>query len=155
MTRFSHQRGVTLVMTLTMLLLITILSVAMIRLSTSNLKIAGNMQVQRALEATAQQVIEADVNSANFYNDQIKQTGPWANGATTKTSTANGFSVTLKKPRCLGVTTASGYSALAPVGFEDTFWEVEATATDSVTGGAVDVVQGIDVTLTKGNCIWP
>ncbi|MGE5626308.1 MAG: hypothetical protein ACM3ZT_12255 [Bacillota bacterium] len=149
------QRGVTLLISLIMLLVLTLFAVAMIRLSNTNVVVVGNMQSQRALEAVAQQAIETDLNSANFYNDQINGTGPWAGGATTSNSTINGYTVTLNKPQCLYTQKSAGYSAISNVAPDDDFFEVEATATDPVTGATTDVVQGVKVTLPTGNCVWP
>jgi len=152
----SSGRGAVLIMTLFMLLLLAIFAGATIRLSSSSLIIAGNMQTQRMLESAAQQAIESSLNSSSFYNDQINQTGPWAGGATTTNLSINGFTVTLNKPKCLSAQTASGFSGLSTlVSFEDTWWEVQATATDSLTGATVDVAQGVKITLPIGNCVWP
>ena len=136
-----------------MLLMLAILSVSMIRASSSNVNLAANMQAQHALEAAAQQAIEGLVNTTGFFNDPINQTGDWTGGATTHDATVNGYTVTLHKPICKYAYPAAGYSAVATtVPVDDTFWEVEATATDSVTGATTDLVQGIKITLPKGNC---
>jgi len=129
----------------------------MIRLSSTNMKVVGNMQMQQALAASAQQAIEGLIGSSNFYTDQINGTGPWASGHTTYAApqTVNGYTVTLNKPTCVGDVTAQGYSAVAGTAPQDTYWEVEAIASDSVSGAAADVIQGVKVTLPSGNCVWP
>jgi len=153
----SRQRGATLVVSLIMLTMITLFALSMIRLSSTNMKVVGNMQTQQALAASAQEAIEGLIGSSNFYTDQINGTGPWAGGQTTYAvpQTINGYTVTLNKPKCVGGATAQGYSAVAGTAPQDTYWEVEAIAGDSATGAAADVIQGVKVTLPGGNCVWP
>lgn len=159
-----RQRGVTLLISLIMLLVLTLFAVSMIRLSNTDVVVVGNMQSQRALEAVAQQAIETDLNSAAFYNDQINGTGCWASSATSATfgssscfsgASTNGYTVTLDKPKCIYTQKSTGYSAISNVAPDDDFFEVEATATDPLTGATTDVVQGVKVTLPTGNCVWP
>lgn len=150
-----QQRGVTLLISLIMLLVLTLFAVTMIRLSNTNVVVVGNMQAQRALVAAAQQAIETDLNSASFYNDQINQTGPWAGGVTTSTSNINSYTVTLNKPKCIYTTKSAGYSAISNVAPDDDYFEVSSTSTDPITGASTTVVQGVKVTLPQGNCVWP
>lgn len=160
----DNQRGVTLLISLIMLVVLTLFATAMIRLSNTNVVVVGNMQAQRALEAVAQQAIETDMNSASFYNDQINGTGCWASGATSATfgssacfngASTYGYTITLNKPKCVYTQKSAGYSAISNVAPDDDFFEVEATSTDPVTGASVDVLQGVKVTLPTGNCVWP
>lgn len=158
------QRGMTLLISLIMLVVLTLFAVAMIRLSNTNVVVVGNMQAQHQLEAVAQQAIETDLNSASYYDDQIAGTGCWAGGATTNTvgsancfngANTNGYTVTLNKPKCMYTQKSTGYSAISNVAPDDDFFESEATATDPVTGATTDVVQGVKVTLPTGNCVYP
>ena len=160
----ASQRGVTLLISLIMLLILTLFAVTMIRMSNTNVMIVGNLQTQRALEAIAEQAIETDLNSANFYNDQINGTNCWASNAQSATfgsgscfagASVNGYSVTLYKPKCLYTQKSSGYSAISNVAPDDDFFEVTAVATDPTTGtqATVTIVQGVKVTLPTGNCI--
>ena len=158
------QRGVTLLISLIMLVVLTLFAAAMIRLSNTNVVVVGNMQSQRALEAVAQQAIETDLYTASFYFDQINGTGCWASSATSATfgsstcfsgAGTNGYTVTLNKPKCIYTQKSAGYSAISNVAPDDDFFEVEATSTDPLTGASVDVVQGVKVTLPTGNCVWP
>ena len=162
----GRQRGVTLLISLIMLMVLTLFAVAMIRLSNTNVLVVGNMQTERALEAQAQQAIETDMNSASFYNDQINGTGCWASSATSATvgsvncfsgTNTNGYTVTLTKPQCIYTTKSAGYSAISNVAPDDDYFEVTATAVDpsDTNAGTVTVVQGVKVTLPQGNCVWP
>lgn len=65
MTLKNKQRGVTLVVALVMLVMLTLLVISAIRSSNTNLRIAGNMQMQGEAAAAAQQAIE-QIISRNF-----------------------------------------------------------------------------------------
>jgi Tfp pilus assembly protein PilX len=148
----GRQHGAILLVTLIMLVILTLFAVSMIRLSGTNVKAVGNMQIRGALEASAQQAIEKSIGSSNFYNDVINSTGPWAGAATTSAQTVNGYAVTVTKPTCLYAQTAAGYSAVSGVAPQDTYWEQDATVTDNQTGAAADLLQGVKITLPQGNC---
>lgn len=159
----GRQRGVTLLISLIMLMVLTLFAVAMIRLSNTNVVVVGNMQTQRALESVAQQAIETDMNSASFYNDQINETGCWAGGVANNTvgtancfptADMNGYTVTLEKPKCVYTQKAAGYSAISNVAPDDDFFEVSATATDPIdpNNSTATVMQGVRVILPTGNC---
>lgn len=153
-----HQRGVTLLIALVMLTILTVFVAAMIRLSSTNVLIAGNMAVQRALRDTVQQAIETDLNSTTFYSDAANGTGWWAGSATQHTigtadGGSNGYTVVVNKPHCLESQAAAGYSALSSTtALEDTYWEVTATGTDPTSGASVTLTQGVKITLPTGNC---
>lgn len=159
----SRQRGVTLLISLIMLVILTLFAVSMIRLSNTNVMVVGNLQIQHDLEAVATQAIETDLNSASFYNDAINGTGCWSGGAASATfgqggcfdgADMNGYSVTLYKPQCLYTQKSTGYSAISNVAPDDDFFEVTAVATDPITNtqATVTIVQGVKVTLPTGNC---
>lgn len=150
------QRGVTLLISMIMLLVLTLFAAAMIRLSNTNVVVVGNMQTQHALVSAARQAIETDMNSASFYNDQINSTGTWASGSTSVSNIDN-YKVTLNEPKCIYTTKAAGYSAISNVAPDDDYFEVSAQATDPTdsNAGQVTMVQGVKVTLPTGNCVGP
>jgi Tfp pilus assembly protein PilX len=150
--RRSAQRGATLVITLIMLALITMFVVAMMRLSNSNLKIVGNMQAQRALESSAQQAVETDLSNITFFDDAVANTGTWPAGTNSVAQNVNGYTVTVARPVCVSSTTATGYSATSNISPEDTNWEIGTSASDSLTGAQVTMVQGVKMRMPAGNC---
>lgn len=160
MTSVRRQRGITLLISLIMLTVLTLFASAMIRLSSTNVLIAGNMAVQHSLRDAVQQAIESDLNSTTFYTDAVlghETAGGWWDGTTTHTGTYNGYTVTLNKPVCLKYQPAAGNSALTGSnnnigGSEDTYWEVTATGTDVLTGTSVSLTQGVKITTPAGNC---
>lgn len=148
----SRQRGMTLMVVLVMLVVITMFVMSMVRLSTTNLKVVGNMQAQRSLESAAQQAVEQKLSSITYFNDAINNTGTWPAGTNTVTSTVNGYVVNLARPVCVFSQPAEGNSATSSISPEDTQWELVTTSTDSITGASVQITQGIKMRLTAGSC---
>ena len=152
-----RQRGVTLLISLIMLSMLTVFAVAMIRLSSSSMLIAGNMAVQRQLTDSVQQAIETELNSPNFVNDAVNKTGIWAAGVTSYSEPSaqyNGYTITLTRPTCLTEQQAPGWAATeAAITLKDTYWEVTATGTDPLSGASVSLTQGIRITLPANNCV--
>jgi len=148
----SNQRGATLLVVLVMLVMITLFVVSMVRLSSTNLKVVGNMQSQRQLEASAQQMIEEKVSTATFFNDAATSTGTWPAGTNTVTASVNSYTVTVNRPTCVYSQVAEGYSATSQISPEDNNWEVQASATDPLTGASVQLTQGLKMRMTAGNC---
>lgn len=152
MKMLYFQRGVTLLVVLVMLVMITLFVLSMVRLSSTNLKVIGNMQAQRALESSAQQAIETNMSTSTFFEDTATNTGLWAGGVASVNLVVNGYTVTVNRPACIYSTTATGYSALAGISPEDTNWEVAASSSDSLTGAQMSMVQGVKIRLPAGNC---
>ena len=141
-TGVRRQRGATLIIALIMLAILTLFAVSALNLSTTNLKVIGNFQQQKALEAVAQQAIEQFIsNPANFNRTP-----------TASTVTVGGYTVALSAPECRYSNTAQGYSIkvgeLTPL---DTDWEIRARASDPL-GAEVAIVQGVSIRMLAGNC---
>lgn len=147
-----RQQGATLVIALIMLVIITLFAVTMVRLSNSSMQVVGNMQVQRSLEASAQQSIENKISSVTFFNDAVDGVGQFASNAAYVDTTVNLTPVRIQKPACVGQKPATGYTLGSPLTPQDNVFEVKATATDSVTGAAVELVQGFKIRMTTGTC---
>ena len=147
-----RQQGATLVIALIMLVIITLFAVTMVRLSNSSMQVVGNMQSQRSLEASAQQAIESKISTVTFFNDAVDGVGQFASNAASVQSTVNATPVTIQKPVCVGQKEASGYTLGSPLTPQDNVFEVKATATDSVTGASVELVQGFKIRMTTGTC---
>ena len=93
----QQQRGVTLLVGLIMLVVLTLLVLSAIRSSTTNLHIAGNMQMQEEANAAAQQAIE-QVISRNFTENPVASviTVDINNDGTAD------YSVSIAQPVCTG-----------------------------------------------------
>ena len=136
------QSGATLVVSLIMLVVLTMFAVSAINLSSVNLKIVGNMQVQKQMEYAAQDAIEQMLSSASYYN-----LTPIA-----RTFTSSGFTVSVAVPVCIRSVPATGYSATSNISPEDDDWELVASVTDALTGAGVVVHQGFRLRALAGNC---
>jgi Tfp pilus assembly protein PilX len=145
--RIHPQRGATLLVTLIMLVVLTLFAVAGFNLSSVNLKIAGNFQNQRLIEASVFQALEQVISSSTSF------TVPPA----PQTIAVNGINVAVATPVCYHSSPASGYEGnLLPdgtyAGPEDNIWEVRGTGTDALTGAQASLTQGLRVRMLPGNC---
>ncbi len=150
--RGDRQSGATLLIVLIMLVMITLFVVSMIRLSTTNLKVVGNMQTQRAMESSAQQAVENSISTVTFFNDAANSTGQWPTGTATISQTVNGYTVAIARPVCIYSIPATGYSATSSISPEDTSWEIGASSSESSTGAQIEMAQGVKIRLPAGNC---
>ena len=163
----SRQSGITLVVSLIMLIVLTLLVVSAVRFGNINLKIAGNAQTeaestaatQVAVEQTLTQVLAAtDTNLVPAQDALMVSTG----GAT--------YTVKVDKPTCLLAKNVKNIDLdptknddlrcygnvdgeaqmgadgklLAPMtACKSQQWDIAATTTDSVSGAKVSILQGV------------
>ena len=142
-----HQRGMTLIVSLVMLIMLTMFAISTMNLSNSNLKVVGNQQALRAVEAAAQQALERVVSGSAIFSAPAAQT-----------FTIDGFTVAVTAPVCIrsqiatgsgGGIPGSGSGGLIP---EMNVFEVQASTTDSFSGATASVVQGVDLMMLSGYC---
>ena len=132
------QHGISLLLSLVMLVVINLLVVSAVRMSNSNLKTIGNMQFKNEAVAAAQQAIEQQVmgNVSNFYTPVDQPI------------LINGYTGTLSAPVCLKMVPVPGYSvdfaASAP---KDIYWDIKAVVTDTRTGASATLHQGAKVRM--------
>jgi Tfp pilus assembly protein PilX len=142
MTRPLHapQRGATLLVVLVMLVVLTLFAISAINISNVNMRIVGNMQNRTTAEAMAQTAIEQVLNSGDYFY----------NRASAVTGLASGVTVA---PRvCMGADAATGYSAAQPIVPEDTYWNVQVSVADTLTGASTVMHQGVRMRMLSGNC---
>ena len=65
----SKERGVTLIVTLIMLVIMMLLAIAAINISTTNLKVVGNMQLQQEATNAAQSAINQVLSKGTYLSD--------------------------------------------------------------------------------------
>jgi Tfp pilus assembly protein PilV len=168
------QQGMTLLIALIMLVVITLFVVSMIRLGNTNSAIVGNMQAQKGIESEAQQSIETALNKYQFFDDAIQGAGAWLLSTTQSISDAppppstlwstyaptgatsapakQADAISVYRPQCLYFEPSTGYSALSGIAPQDTYWDLKVTASDSKTGASTEIHQGIQMRLPAGNC---
>jgi Tfp pilus assembly protein PilX len=149
MKSLTTQRGTALLVSLIMLVVLTLFAISAISTSIVNLKIVGNVQVEKTMSESVQQAIEQFLsNPANFSTPPTTATTVNINSGT-----MNDATVTVSPPTCLGSTPAAGYSLTFPLAPQDTVWEVQANVTNAATGATEEARQGVKVRLPAASCI--
>lgn len=138
------ERGSTLMVVMVMLVVITLLGIASIRMSDSSLRVVGNMQSRKAADNLGLRAIEVTVDTVAPF------TSPTAAVAFTAPA---GYTVSIGNRSCTQSSPASGYSALSNIAPEDNTWEFVVTVTDAFTGAATRMTQGVRVRQLAGNCL--
>lgn len=162
------QGGSVLIISLIMLLVLTMLGIAAIRLGITNLLATNNMQVRQEAQAAAEEAINKQVLSINFLNNanidaalNAIQNTPYTYSAGSKD-----YTVTLSRP-CLKslshiLTTDPTLDFL--VAYKDcvfqeqsmcyrALWEVKATVVNGFLGARTDVVQGFQMVVGMKNTV--
>ncbi len=144
----AKQKGATLMISLIMLVVLTLLVVAAINMTSTNLRVASNMQMQAEATAAAQQAIENLISTtAPFYTPSASTVNIDINHDGT-----NDYAVSLDTPKCLSSTPSPGYSAgFAASAPQDTYWDIKATATNNSSGANVTIHQGVKIKLAAGS----
>lgn len=168
-----RERGMTLLVSLIMLMVITMFAVSMVRLSNTSMAAVANMQGQKVVETEALQAVEIAVGKFSFFDDVVANNGAgqnaWASsassisyatlwagytpaGAGTTAPATQSSAITIARPQCVYSQRTTGYSALSENAPEDTYWNIQVVATDSFTGATTEMHQGIAMRLPYGNC---
>lgn len=156
----SRQQGTTLIVVLVMLVVLTLLAVAGMRMSSSSLQIVGNMQARKFVDNVANQAVEDVMNSIVPFNSPagvvtLRTGGTTVNaaaGVPVALPSPAGVQVTVSARTCLFSAPASGYSAVQPIVPEDNLWEFGVTVQDSFTQAQTTVVQGAKIRQLAGSC---
>lgn len=139
----SHQKGAVLLVVLVMLVVITLLGLASIRMSSTSLLVVGNMQARRFAENQAQLAVEQVLSSIAPFNSPT---------AAVAVAAPAGLTVTVGNRNCVQTAPAAGYSAVQPISPEDNTWEFDVTVTDSFTGARARMSQGTRIRQLSGAC---
>lgn len=154
--RRSPQAGVTLIITLVMLVMLTLFALSAIRLANINLRIVGNYQWQKEMEVLVDSAIEQMASAATNFEgapadrDICRDGRLAATGACTLTNPKVG---TVGAPRCQSSRIAPGYTKKAgEIPPDDNAWVITATAEDAWSGARVTITRGLTVRQLAGNC---
>ena len=143
--RPRHQRGATLIVVLIMLVVLTLFAVSAINIANVNSKVVGNMQQRIVAESLAQTAVETVLNSVSNFGFTGRSTAVTVTAPT-------GMTVTVSDRICQNAEAATGYSAAVALVPEDTYWDIQVTVNDSLTGAATVMHQGVKVRMLAGNC---
>jgi len=166
--KHDGQRGFVIVIALIMLLAVSLMVVTSSNLVQANLKVVQNLESRELARSAALATIEEAISSLRFTEDLDNIFLDPCDANNQKCYDYNGdtkddVTVKLSKPRCITVTpiknseldvyaspldatchlAATVYSMCAA-----SVWELEAVATDVVTGAEVTVRQGVSVKTT-------
>jgi Tfp pilus assembly protein PilV len=150
-TTKQDQGGMTLVVGLIMLLVITLFVVSAVRLSTANLRTVGNMQSRNEAAAASQRAIEDMMSSTAAFT--APTTIVPATPVTVPINKTD-YSVVRETPVCVRTEPVTGNSYdNAGLALQDTYWDLQATASNSKSGASVTTHQGVRVRLNaSANC---
>ena len=165
-----RQRGATLITALVMLVVLTLLVVSALRSSLTNLKIAGNMQVQEEVVIAAQQATEVilssdftknpvsavygvDINNDNINDYTANIKAPTCTGDTPLTNNTPGL-----PPQCVssgkldnsGIIFTSGVALSGSSWCDAQQWDLDTTVTDARTGAGETIHQGVSTIVPAG-----
>ena len=159
-----RQRGATLLISLIMLVVLTLFAVTAIRTGNIGFKVVGNQQVQKQMEAAAQQAVEQVVsNLANF--DPVVYVSPSTTSAQRvcvngsppvaippDTCNPGSTQVDVAPVRCISSVRSQFDSLTQAMATYDNVWEIVATVTDSATGAKAVYHQGVKIRMLSNSC---
>jgi Tfp pilus assembly protein PilX len=137
----KRQSGAVLFVTLIMLTVMTLFGLSVLNMQTTEWRVIGNIQAKQRLQADVQQALEDVLSAADYFSAPAG-----------RSVTVNGTSITIGAPVCSGVALVTGYSAVASVAVYESAWTIEASATDTATGAATRISQGVRVRSVSGDC---
>jgi len=166
MRTLRSQQGATLLISLVMLVVLTLFAITAIRTGNIGLKIVGNQQAQKSMEAAAAQAIEQVAsNLANFdaatliapttttaQRVCINATSGDAPVAIPPATCTSGTQVDVAPVRCIAAKRQTGGSLTQQFSTYENTWEIVATVTDSVTGAKATYHQGMLVRMLSSSC---
>lgn len=154
-----RQRGVTLIIGMIMLVLITVMVISAYSLSSTNFKAVGNMQFRNESIAAANKAIE-QVIGINFAPGFIAVPAPQTITYDNNNDGVDDYTIIVDSPVCVQASVTSGglsagqFSSVDLDGFNvstnyTTLWDIKATVTDAVSGTAVIVRQGLRTQISS------
>ena len=156
-----RQRGLVLIMSLIMLVVLTLLAVSAIRLSTVNLRTVANAEARHQALSTAQRAIDC-LLSSNFSSNVAGVVSGTCAG--TYAESGKNYTVVVARP-CLvrsapvlnvalnladpvEKTCQKGSSAFSQC--SDTVWQLRATSSSGWFGASIAITQGTGIRMDNG-----
>jgi hypothetical protein len=166
------QSGITLVVSLIMLVVLTLLVVSAIRFGNINLKVANNAQIDAEAQAAAQVALEKMVAAADAA-DKLDEVVAMPNLSVSTGGTS--YAVTVAKPSCTmsryvmttelnpavasdrvcyggggadQIISATGTVIAQPTECKSQQWEVTSTLNDAGSGASITLVQGLSARVS-------
>lgn len=177
----QRQRGMTLVVALVMLVLITLLAMSTFNMGKSSIQVVNNMQNRDEGLAASRRVLDEAMSSTRFFDTPQDALANPCGQSNVRCSDVNGDGVTdivttLSKPACVkvknipnadlnldndedagcSVAPSSGLYGTANAGTSnslcaDTTWEMTASSEDKLVQSKVEVVQGVAMRIPSAD----
>ncbi len=141
MTPHRKQKGMVLVVSLLLLVVVTILAVSSVKMGMVNLRIVDNMQSKQRASDIVQTV-----------NNQVLSDIAHFNNPAADSYTVSGETVTVTEPECIAARPAQGYSAKWGLAPEDTTWEYTVSMANGNNAATASVEQGVEIRMATGSC---
>ena len=170
----KSQQGMTLFVSLILLVMVTLLAISSFRVSNTNLKIVSSMQGRNEAIAAAQAAVEQVISSSAFTTNPTAVMNTPLNMDINGDGTAEYTVSFTPAPRCMrsrltpttalsitnpqdvgcfGSVQMGGVGTVPTSNCADTLWEISATTKDPVTSAETTVRQGISIRLEKGEAL--
>ena len=167
--RYGRQGGMTLLVSMIMLVVLTLFAITAIRTGNIGFKIVGNQQAQKLMEGAAQQAIEQTISNLGNFDPA----DPLLVAAATSTARqrvcinaaagdppvavppatcASGTQVDVLPVRCISTRRSQYDSLTQATATYDNQWEIVATVTDSLTGAKATYHQGVKIRMLSSSC---
>jgi hypothetical protein len=157
----QSQSGITLIVGLILLILITLMVTTAFTLNASNLKSVGNMQFRNEAIAAANRAIEAVIGSS-FPSGFVTVPGEQNFSIDNNNDGKTDYTMKVAPPTCVQVLQVAssdnqgncgGFRSGSLAGCKpdnyNTLWNIDATVTDDISGAQVTVSQGFRQELTQ------
>ncbi len=143
----GQQRGISLVMSLIMLVVLTMIAASATYSTNSSIRIVGNMQMQDEALTAAQLAIDEQLNLlSNFTTLSNKTVDVDLNRDSQKD-----YTVAVAAPVCISTAPKGGNSVETQESAEQiTFWDITAQVEDTRTGAKMTLNQGVKINLFPG-----
>jgi len=140
----KKQQGISMVMALIMLVVLTMIAVSATYSTNSSMRIVGNMQMKDEARVAAQFAIDSLLGNLNNFTAPVGQTID----VDIDNDGTPDYNVTVSPAACMATNSKTGYdSELAGSAPQDTYWELSAQVTQVSSGAKAAITQGVKITL--------
>jgi len=141
MSAIKHQDGAVLITTMIIMVVATIILTGTFNSMGVDLQMVDNRLDKWRTENTAIEVSENILSSIDNFN-----------APTAQAFTQDGYTITVTTANCIREAPAAGYSALAALVPQQTYWQYDVVVNDPITGAQATVHQGVKIKMLSGSC---
>lgn len=157
----NSQRGISLIVGMIMLLLITLMSTAAFTLSTTNSKLVGNIQFRDEAIASVNIALEQASITLLPTGFTTLPTGPTIYTIDINNDGVTDYSVSIAIPACIqsqlggsageigGSSVSLGDTFSGTGNYYNTMWDIAANLTDAISGTTIEIHQGLRIALSE------